>query len=113
MREANLVLRFLLELCGLAAAAYWGFTVFDGALAWILGLGAPVAVGFAWGTFVAPKAKVQLAYPIRLVLGAIILSVCGAALIHAGAALLGLVYIVLVLMNALLTHVSREPGAVG
>ena len=27
---ANLILRFVLECCGLAAAAYWGFAALDG-----------------------------------------------------------------------------------
>lgn len=36
-----LTVRFLCELGILVALAAWGFTAVDGAVAWVLGLGAP------------------------------------------------------------------------
>ena len=33
----------------LAALAYWGFTVGDGAGAWVLGVGAPLLAAVVWG----------------------------------------------------------------
>jgi hypothetical protein len=48
LRAANLALRFLLELAGLGAAGYFGFTVVPGpVLNWLVGLGLPVAVAAA------------------------------------------------------------------
>ena len=44
----TLLVRFLLELCLLAALGYWGFETGDSAVAqWLLGLGAPVAAAVA------------------------------------------------------------------
>lgn len=51
----NLVLRFILELVGLYAFAYWGSTQFDGALGWLIGLGLPVLMAVIWGTFRVPN----------------------------------------------------------
>ena len=43
--RANLVVRFVLELCALAALCYWGFWAGDGPLVGlVLGLGAGAAV---------------------------------------------------------------------
>jgi hypothetical protein len=40
----------------LAALAYAGFELADGAAAWLLGLGAPALAVAVWAAFVAPKA---------------------------------------------------------
>lgn len=61
LKGANLALRFLLELCLLAAVGYWGFHVGGGTLVKVvLGISAPVLVAVVWGTFMAPKARVRL-----------------------------------------------------
>jgi hypothetical protein len=54
---ALLAVRFGLELAALAALAYWGFTEFDGVLAVLFGIGAPLAAAVIWGLFVSPKAR--------------------------------------------------------
>jgi hypothetical protein len=51
-----LLVRFLLELCLLAALGYWGFETGG----WALGLCAPLAAAVVWGMFIAPKAR----YPV-------------------------------------------------
>ncbi len=53
--SANDVLRFVLELAGLAALAWWGFRAADGVLGVALGLGAPLLAAAAWGTFRVPN----------------------------------------------------------
>ncbi len=61
IQSANLALRFLLELCLLAALANWGFQAGSGWLAKIgLGLGAPLLAAVIWGIFISPKADVPL-----------------------------------------------------
>ncbi len=50
----NLGLRFLLELCALAATATYGWTQFDGALRWILALAGPLLFMVLWATFAVP-----------------------------------------------------------
>jgi hypothetical protein len=63
LRGANLAVRFALELCALAIAAYWGWETATGALRVVLALAAPVAVIVVWGLFVAPKRKIDLPHP--------------------------------------------------
>ncbi len=71
----NLGLRFLLELAGLAAMAYWGWTQHE-ALAQILWcVGLPLIAAAFWGIFrtsVDPqKPPVEIPGPLRLVFEAI------------------------------------------
>jgi Protein of unknown function (DUF2568) len=74
IKGANLALRFVLELCTLGALGYWGFKTGSGALARIgLGIGAPLVAAVVWGTFVAPRAPVQLPGPVSLLLQMLIL----------------------------------------
>jgi hypothetical protein len=50
----NLMLRFLLELCVLAVAGYWGWKVSNGSLRFILVWLVPLALAIVWGTFAVP-----------------------------------------------------------
>jgi hypothetical protein len=64
-QSANLLVRFLLELCILGSLGYWGFQTHSGMLAKILlGLGAPLLAAIVWGAFVSPKAAVSLSAPV-------------------------------------------------
>jgi hypothetical protein len=67
-KSANLLVRFLLELCALATLGYWGFAVGESVFVKILlGIGAPLLAAVVWGLFVSPKAAVPLELPLRLV----------------------------------------------
>ena len=67
MLAINVTLRFVLELCALAALGYWGFTAGAGPVGKaLLGLGAPILAAVAWGIFVAPKAVRPLQDPGKL-----------------------------------------------
>jgi hypothetical protein len=50
----NLVLRFFLELAGLWAFAYWGWTQHSGFTRWLWAVGLPVAAAALWGVFRVP-----------------------------------------------------------
>lgn len=67
MRAANLAVRFLLELCALAALGVWGWHA-PGPLAvrLVAAAAAPLAGAMVWGTWVAPKAPRRLPDPLRL-----------------------------------------------
>jgi len=70
-------LRFLLELCALAALAVWGAHAGHGpATRAGLALAAPMLAAVVWGAFVAPRARWPVSPPLRL---AIELAVFGAA----------------------------------
>lgn len=102
----NLGLRFLLELCLLAALGYWGFRVGQGPAArLILGLGAPLLAVVVWGLFMAPKATVPLPGPLHLAGEVALFGLAAAALFAAGQPRLAVLFAVAALVNRLLIAV--------
>ena len=83
----NLLVRFILELTALAALAIWGWTQHEGALRWVLAVGAPLLAAAAWGVFRVPNdpgpAPVRLSGIGRLLLEAIFFGTAVAALFAA------------------------------
>jgi hypothetical protein len=100
---ANDGFRFFLELAMLASLAYWGFHSHDGAVEWILGLGAPLLVAVAWGVFVSPKAAIRVTDPLRLPLELLLFGAGVAALAAAGSEGLAIVFGALVAIHLVLT----------
>lgn len=69
IKSANLALRFLLELCALAALGYWGFQAGQSLVVKIaLAIISPLLAAVIWGMFVAPKASVPVSTPVWLLL---------------------------------------------
>ena len=83
MRAANDGLRFLLELCALAAVAYWGWSEHGGVWRWVLVVAAPLAVATLWGKTIAPKARRRVRDPWRLVVELVVFGGAVAALLDA------------------------------
>jgi hypothetical protein len=109
VRTANAAVRFVLELCALAAFGYWGFASADGAKAFLLGVGVPVLVVMVWGTFGSPGAPLRAAAPIRLALLGVIYGWAVAALASVGQVVLAVVLGVAVVANtALLYALGQE-----
>jgi hypothetical protein len=101
MRIANLGLRFLLELCALAALAYGGW-VLGGPSLWqrlLLAVLAPIAAAAIWGRWVAPKSDRVLADPLRLVPEWVVFGSATAVLIATGHSILGAALAVLAAGN--------------
>jgi hypothetical protein len=68
MRAFNLGLRFVLELCALAALAYGGWHVPGPTWLRILAAVAlPLAAAVVWASWVAPKASHPIPDPLRLI----------------------------------------------
>ncbi len=106
IRGANLLLRFLVELCALGALGYWGFKTGSGLVAKIgIGIGAPLVAAVVWGVFVAPRAPVQLPWSLTLVLQVLIFGSAAAGLVATGHRSLAVVFVLLVLINAVLMYV--------
>jgi hypothetical protein len=103
MRAANDGLRFAIELCALAALAYWGFHTADGGVQWLLGLGAPLAMATVWGLFISPKAPRRIQDPIRLFTEIAIFAAAVAALADADRPRLAIVLGAAVAMHLLFT----------
>ena len=109
LRSANLALSFLLELCLLAALAYWGFsTQTSTAIKILLGVGTPLLVAVVWGLLLAPRAPVQLSAPLHLLLATLLFALGALALLAAGQPALALAFAVLYLINATLALVWKQ-----
>jgi Protein of unknown function (DUF2568) len=103
IKSANLVLRFLLELCALVALAYWGFQTGRGLIVKIaLGIGVPLLAAVVWATLVAPNAAVRLPGLVPFVFGLVILGLAAVALAAAGHPFLAVIFGAIVLINAAL-----------
>ncbi len=104
LKYANLALHFLLELCALAALSFWGFQAGGGWLVKILlGIGMPLLVAFAWGTFRVPndpgRAPVPVPGPLRLLLELVFFGSATAGLVAAGRTTLAWVFGLAVVVN--------------
>jgi len=104
MMMMNLALRFILELCALAALVYWGFHASENT--WIqimLGIGVPLLAAIAWGTFRVPddpgKAPVVVPGKVRLLLELAFWSAAVLGLAAAGQATLAWVFALAVVVN--------------
>jgi hypothetical protein len=114
LKYANLALAFLLELCALAALAYWGFNTGSGELIHlILGIGAPLLTAVVWGMFVAPRAVKPAAPPAKLALRLIVFGAAALGLAAAGQSTLAVIFAVLVAINLTLIYAWRQDAVIG
>jgi hypothetical protein len=94
VKEANLGLRFALELCLLAALAYVGLQV-----SVVLAVVAPVVAAIVWGLFVSPKARYPLSRTPWITVQFVLFGAAVVGLIVAGSVVLGTVFAVAVVVN--------------
>ena len=108
LKNTNLALMFVLELCMLAALGYWGFTLDQGlAVRIAVGLGAPLLAAVIWGLWMAPKASMPLREPLHLILELIIFGMAIAALYAAQRPSLALMFGLIYTINVTLRYVWR------
>jgi hypothetical protein len=108
VRAANDGVRFLLELCALAALAYWGWQTGPTGVSIVLAIAAPVAAAIVWGAFVAPKAPRHPRDPWRLVLELLVFGSGVAGLAAARGTRLALVLGAIVAVHLALTFVLGQ-----
>jgi hypothetical protein len=109
IQSANLALRFLLELCALAALGFWGFQAGPNLLTKVaFGIGTPLLAAIFWGLFVAPRAVVLLPEPARHLLGLFVFACAAAGLVAAGRPGLAWAFALIALANAALLWVWRQ-----
>ena len=103
-RWANLTVAFLLELCALVALGYWGVRTGSGLPTKMLfGIGAPLLAAVLWGLFASPRAPI--AEPLaRIGVQMAFFGSAGAALYDTGHRALAVTFILLVIINAILTR---------
>src|SRR5690349_20291483 len=106
LKNINLALAFLLELCMLAALGYWGFTLDQGLAVRVgAGLGVPVLAAVVWGVFMAPRASMPLPPLPHFILEVVIFGLAIGALYTAGWPKLALAFGIVYVINLALRHV--------
>jgi hypothetical protein len=107
MKEANLAVRFLLELCLLAALAYAGLQVNI-----VLAVLAPFVAAVVWGLFVSPKARFPLSRPLWVGVQVVLFGAAVTGLVASGQGVLGAIFGVAVTVNLALVLIWSETGTV-
>ena len=105
MRGFQLLLRFVLELCALAALAYAGWQT--SANLWtrlLVAIALPLVAAVVWGQWVAPKARRPLPDPLRLVPEWLVFGGATVALAVTGHPILAAALAVLAAANRLALH---------
>lgn len=110
-RALNLALRFVLELCGLAALGFWGWSQTGEWWRYLLMLGVPALGAAAWGTFAvrgdpsrSGKAPVPVPGIARLALELAFFGFACWALYDAGATVSSLTLAAIVVVHYLLSY---------
>lgn len=101
MKAINLAVRFLLELCALAAMAYAGYhTPLLEAGRVALAIAGPLALAVLWGLFAAHKAKYPPSRFWKALLGVVLLESAAVALVLVGQGVLAAVFAAVILVNS-------------
>jgi hypothetical protein len=109
IKGLNVAIRFLLELCVLAAVGYWGFKTGSGwFLKILLGIGVPLLIAVIWGTFGAPKANMQLHGWMLVALEIIVFSSGVMALFATKNYSLAWTFAVIIVINRILMFVWKQ-----
>ena len=113
-RTVNLALRFVLELGALAAFVVWGVDAVEGMAGWLLGFAVAAVAAVVWGLLLAPKRRVDLARPVRLVLELLVFAAAAAALAAAGHGQLALIAFVVAVLGffggIVMSAIKRDAG---
>jgi Protein of unknown function (DUF2568) len=109
LNALNLATRFfVVELGGLAAAAYWGWEATSGPGRWYLAVAAPVAFIAVWGLLLSPKARVQVSKPVALAIELALLALVAAGLASAGPVWLGIAYGLVAVVSGVLNFALKD-----
>lgn len=109
MKAINLAIRFLLELCALAALGYAGYRAplpEVGKIA--LAIAAPLALAILWGLFAAHKAKYPPPRFWKALVGVVLLEAAALALALVGQVVLAAVFGAVILVNSGLVYRAKN-----
>ena len=106
LKTVNLGVRFLLELCALAALAYWGSQTGPLAVSIVLAIAAPLAGAVLWGVFAAPKSRHRLPGRRRLLVEIPFFGAAAAGLAATGQWPLAAIFAGVVVLSELVTYVG-------
>jgi hypothetical protein len=103
IKNMNLLLRFVLELCVLFSIGYWGFHLKN---SWMIkfgvGFGVPIFLMVVWGMFIAPNSAYQLPLPWRIFMEVIVFGIGVFTLYVSGHQGLAKIFSILVCINMIL-----------
>jgi hypothetical protein len=86
-------IRFLLELGGVVALAYWGVVASpDLPTRALLAVGAPAALVVVWALFIAPRAVFPMPRLAQALAGGVLLEIAAVALVVAGQPVIGIAF---------------------
>ena len=106
---ANATVRFLLELCMLAAFAYWGSRSTGNTAANVaIAIAAPLSAIAVWGVFMAPRSKNRLPERRRIPVEIVLFGLATAALAAAGEPGLAIAFGLIAAVNTTLVHILGE-----
>jgi hypothetical protein len=107
----NLAIRFLLEIAGLVALGFWGWSQSEGLLRVVLALGIPSIAAVLWGTFAVPddpsrsgKAPVPVSGIIRLLLELAFFGLSTWSILDNGNPFVGWLFGLVVLVHYLISY---------
>lgn len=110
LRGAVLTVRFLCELGAIAAVAYGGYRAAGGIAGVVLGAGCAAALMAFWGTFLAPKRRIDLPLPVRLALELVVWTVAAGALWSTGRAGLAVVLLTAAVVSGAANAAFQRAG---
>jgi len=108
MKPINLAIRFLLELCALAALGYAGYHAplpEWGKIA--LAIAAPLGLAVLWGLFAAHKAKQLLPRFWKALLGVVLLEAAAGSLALVGQVELAVTFAAIIAANSALLYILK------
>jgi Protein of unknown function (DUF2568) len=108
MKVANDGLRFLLELCSLAALAYWGSQAVSGPGRWALAVILPVVAATVWARWIAAKSVTAARDPWRLALEVAVFGGSAVALATTGQTILAVILAAAAAVHLALTFVLDQ-----
>lgn len=109
IKNANLLLIFLVEMAALGILGYWGFITGNNMIIKVcLGIGSPLLFAVFWGIFLAPKASFPLnpvlAYTIKFILFLLVAYV----FYLTGKQISAISYLIITYVSLILTIVWRQ-----
>ena len=105
MKDANLALRFLIEVAALAIFAYWGWKAGNGAVRWAIAVGAVAAAVVVWALFVSEDPAISIPRSLQFVIELGVWAAAGAALYAAGHARLAMAFLGIAIASGVLNYV--------
>lgn len=109
VKSLNLGVRFLLELCLLAALAYSGLHLSDSiVIKWGLFLILPGSAALVWGKFIAPKSDYLLGQPKKLFVELVLFGTAIGLLATVNKAQLAIAFTAIVLLNEVLLLIWKQ-----